>query len=361
VKRNPYQIGKHIITVETRAMVKSKLLKLVLDGHGSYFGMEKGCFILRDREGNTEKYPLFESEIGEIQFKSGNMVSTGALASCGFWGIDCLFLTQKGKPVAMLKSLDDDSHVNTRVCQYEALSNGKGVHIAKQLVLGKIEGQNQVLNKYGLKLHDFSHMQSVKDLEADDMLTFRRKLMAIEGHCSDRYFSQIFTLLPQELRPNRRKTFKAYDGVNNIFNLAYEILSWKIQHALIKAKLEPYLGFLHSIAKGKPSLICDFMELYRYLVDDFVIQYCCDLQKKDFMTKSESFYKDKKGKREYLCDSLTSDLVRRLNQYFQKTVNVSRIRMGESQEIETLINEEALLLAEYLRSETKTWKPRIVG
>jgi hypothetical protein len=62
---------------------------------------------------NTEKYPLFESKIGEIQFKSGNMVSTGALASCGFWGIDCLFLTQKGRPVAMLKSLDDDSHVAT--------------------------------------------------------------------------------------------------------------------------------------------------------------------------------------------------------------------------------------------------------
>jgi len=48
-----------------------------------------------------------ESEIGEIQLKSGNTVSTGALASWGgFWGIDCLFLTQKGRPVAMLKSLE---------------------------------------------------------------------------------------------------------------------------------------------------------------------------------------------------------------------------------------------------------------
>jgi CRISPR/Cas system-associated endonuclease Cas1 len=37
----------------------------------------------------------------------------------------------------------------------------------------------------------------------------------------------------------------------------HELLSWKVQHALIKAKLESYLGFLHSIAKGKPSLIYD--------------------------------------------------------------------------------------------------------
>ncbi|MFC1488062.1 CRISPR-associated endonuclease Cas1 [Thermoproteota archaeon] len=48
-----------------------------------------------------------------------------------------------------------------------------------------------------------------------------------------------------------RKNFKAYDGTNNIFNLAYEILSWKVHRAFIKAKLESYLGFLHSLQYGK--------------------------------------------------------------------------------------------------------------
>ncbi len=41
----------------------------------------------------------------------------------------------------------------------------------------------------------------------------------------------------------------AYDGVNNIFNLAYEMLQWKIHRAIIRAKMEPYLGFLHSRAR----------------------------------------------------------------------------------------------------------------
>jgi len=36
-----------------------------------------------------------------------------------------------------------------------------------------------------------------------------------------------------------------------------------------------------------------------------------------------------------------------------------RIRIGDRQEIETLINEEALLLAKFLRKEATTWKPRI--
>jgi hypothetical protein len=34
--------------------------------------------------------------------------------------------------------------------------------------------------------------------------------------------------------------------------------------------------------------------------------------------------------------------------------------MGGQQEIETLINEEALLLAMLLRNERESWKPRIV-
>jgi CRISPR-associated protein Cas1 len=340
-------------------MNKAKVLKIALDGRGSYLGMEKGCFVVRDKHGSVDKHPLFESEIGEIQIKSGNMVSSGALAACGFWGIDCLFLTQKGRPVAMLKSLDDDSHVKTRLCQYEASKNEKGVYLAKQFVIGKIEGQNQVLKKYGLKRHDFSGAENVNSLKADGTKGFRSRLMAIEGHCSDKYFAQIFGLLPESLRPERRKTFKAYDGVNNVFNLAYEVLSWKVHQALMRAKLEPYLGFLHSTATGKPSLICDFMELYRYLLDDFVIQYCRKLNRKDFIVKLEDFSTKRKGKREYLNDSQTHDFVKTLNQYFESKVEIPRIRMGDQQEIETLVNEEALLLAMFLRNEKESWKPRI--
>ena len=71
-------------------MAGAKVLKIVLDGHGSFLGMEKGCFVVRDRHGETKKYPLFEAEIGEVVLKSGNMVSTGALASLGFWDINVL-------------------------------------------------------------------------------------------------------------------------------------------------------------------------------------------------------------------------------------------------------------------------------
>ena len=103
--------------------------------------------------------------------------------------------------------------------------------------------------------------------------------------------------------------------------------------------------------------MCSF---YRYLTDDFVIDYCRRLDRKDFTVKSEDFSTKRKGKREYLNDSQTHDFVKALNQYFQSKVRMPRVRMGEQQEIETLINEEALLLAMFLRDERKSWRPRIV-
>jgi len=42
-------------------------------------------------------------------------------------------------------------------------------------------------------------------------------------------------------------------------------------------------------------------------------------------------------------------------------VEVPRMRIGKKQTIKTLINEETLLLAKFLRNERKTWIPRITG
>ena len=140
-------------------------MNLVLDSFGSFLGMEKGCIVLRDREGNTQKYPLVESKIGEIVLQSGNMVSTGVLASLGFWRVDVVVATKAGRPIAVLKNLNDDSHVQTRICQYEALKNGKGDYIAKQIVLAKVLSQNQVLRKYGLRQLDVMGIKERIEIE----------------------------------------------------------------------------------------------------------------------------------------------------------------------------------------------------
>jgi len=68
-----------------------------------------------------------------------------------------------------------------------------------------------------------------------------------------------------------------------------------------------------------------------------------------------------KGKREYLGNSEMGEILGELNRFFETKVEVKRIRNGEHQTLETLINEETQLFAKYLRGESKIWIPRVTG
>jgi hypothetical protein len=64
------------------------------------------------------------------------------------------------------------------------------------------------------------------------------------------------------------------------------------------------------------------------------------------------------GREEYLNNAKTTDLTRKLHNYFESIVEVERMRHGKRQTIKVLINEEAFLLAQYLGDEQEAWSPR---
>ena len=101
-------------------------------------------------------------------------------------------------------------------------------------------------------------------------------------------------------------------------------------------------------------------ELYRYLIDDFAFDYIQGLKPGDFVTKEVQIL-DRKGRREYLSDAKTREMMRELNDYFDTKIELPRIRSGKRQRIENLINEENLLLAKYIRGEKKFWIPRALS
>ena len=100
------------------------------------------------------------------------------------------------------------------------------------------------------------------------------------------------------------------------------------------------------------------MEMYRFLVDDLIISFCKDMTAKSFQFRTES-HSGKVGKRQYLKKELEREFTDRLNQLFISTVEVPRVKVGRRQEVESLISEEAMLLAKFVRNEIKEWKPRI--
>ena len=342
-------------------MKGSKIVKLNVNKFGSSLSMTKGAYILKDSEGNVQRYPIVEDKVGEIILMSGSNVSTGTLVYLSIWNVDCLLMTRNGRPVGTLRSLFNDCDIKTRLAQYQATQNEKGMYIAKTIVLKRIETQNTLLKKYGLRQHDFMRVkQTIERLDETNLKALRRKLLPIEGRCSNSYFSQLFMLFSKDIRTsNSRKTYRAFDGLNNNLNYLYTLLRWKIYASLTKAKLEPFCGYLHSEQHGKPSLICDMIELYRANTDEFLLNYSEHIKRKDFKVQYERFTPTKIGQREYLNKNKLLELKEAFYSFMESKVNIPRIKVGNVQTLETLISEECLLLAKYLRNERKNWIPRI--
>jgi hypothetical protein len=69
----------------------------------------------------------------------------------------------------------------------------------------------------------------------------------------------------------------------------------------------------------------------------------------------------KMGKTIHLCEFETNELAEDSNKLFERIVEIPRIRHGNKQTLDTLINEEAYLFAKFLRHERETWIPRIIS
>ncbi len=95
------------------------------------------------------------------------------------------------------------------------------------------------------------------------------------------------------------------------------------------------------------------------MIDDFLIERCRKLRKKDFVLVTDFMMHLKMGKKIHLKECETDSLAEDLNAFFDRMVDIERIKVGKRQSIDTLISEEALLLAKYLRNERKVWNPRI--
>lgn len=65
------------------------------------------------------------------------------------------------------------------------------------------------------------------------------------------------------------------DITNAMLNYGYGILYSKIEGALIKAGIDPYIGVLHRDDYNRPVLVFDVIELYRVWVDYVVFSIMC--------------------------------------------------------------------------------------
>ena len=89
-----------------------------------------------------------------------------------------------------------------------------------------------------------------------------------EGAAARAYFEALMLFNKSGLTWPGRQKHPAKDPLNALLSLGYTLLMHELTALLEGAGLDPYLGFLHQLDYGRPSLALDLMEAFRHPVVD---------------------------------------------------------------------------------------------
>jgi CRISPR-associated endonuclease Cas1 len=216
----------------------------------------------------------------------GTTLSSNVIQYCAVNKIPIDFLGFDGLPFAKLFApVYPDG--NLGLAQHEALANGKGVELMKGIIIGKMKNQLGLIKYYykyrkdtdseyaGLFEHHVAEM--VKIIAKVELATetnvepIRQVLMGYEGHASTFYWDMMIKHLNEYVVFEKREHQGASDLVNSMLNYGYAILYSRVWEAVIRARLNPHISYLHAPQTGKPTLAFDLIEEFRQQTVDKVV------------------------------------------------------------------------------------------
>lgn len=255
-------------------MIKS----LIIAGYGIKLSVKKGYLIIKGKESSKE-VPLSEVEQLVIA-TSGVTITSKALRLITDYGVDLVVLDSRGFPVSRFYHPYITRTVDVRRAQYMSYFTELGIKLVKNFAYIKVMNQAKYLISLNRLLKETSIKESAYDIEAiaerilklpkTYISQFRKDVMKLEAQAARIYWSSIALAIPNELNFEGRDQ-DGSDITNISLNYGYGILYSECWKALVLAGLDPYAGFLHADKSGKPTLVFDFIEMFRVAAVDSVI------------------------------------------------------------------------------------------
>jgi CRISPR-associated protein Cas1 len=147
--------------------------------------------------------------------------------------------------------------------------------LALQIVTAKIHNQMILVQRIARrkKCAFGDVIERLKDSEkAASICTQMDSLLGIEGSAAKFYFEVFQKAFDPAWEFTRRTRRPPKDAINALLSLGYTILGYAAQSALEIVGLDPYLGYFHQEAYGRPALALDLVEEFRApLVDSLVM------------------------------------------------------------------------------------------
>ncbi|MGB5968067.1 MAG: type I-D CRISPR-associated endonuclease Cas1d [Spirulinaceae cyanobacterium] len=269
------------------------------------------------------------------------------------------FLKVTGKYMGRLQP-EMTKNIFVRQAQWSAAGNSPAaIHVVKGFVRGKLKNYRNLLLRRSRDSSQLDLQPGITKLEQAiapiDNTNNIDSLRGLEGAGSAAYFGCFNQLIANsQFSFAARRRRPPTDEVNSLLSLGYSLLRHDVQSAVNIAGFDPYLGYLHVLRYGRPSLALDLMEEFRPLIVDALVLNILNKKKlscDDFTTEpvSNAVSLTKEGLKIFLRLYQEKKLskfkhpVLKLKKSYQETFEI-----------------QARLLAKYLMEETDKYPPLIL-
>lgn len=265
---------------------------LVLVGYGISLAVSRGHLLLGDgvgRQRRQRRLPRVQRQVNRIVIlgQTGH-ISLEAIRWCLASGVAVVQVDTGGR-VGMLAT--SDGRDDPRLRRAQALASGTpiGLEAARGLIVAKITGQADVLDRHDLSADALGGYAGL----ADDATTLA-ELAGIEAQAAARYFNTWTDNLTLRFARDHADRVPAHwarflnrsslihpgpgardaaDPINAMLNYGYALAETECTIALRAVGLDPGLGVLHTDQRARDSLALDLIEPLRPIVDDLILQF----------------------------------------------------------------------------------------
>ena len=251
-------------------------MELILNTFGLSLNRDNEAFVIT-KSGERHRIPV--DDVKSIQISRGAQITSDAVMLAVEHEIEMMFMDKGGHPIGRIWSPRYGSISTIRKGQLNFTASHAALEWIKEVIMQKMENQQALMLLLQPRdtLHERERKRSIErieeyrskvsKLEGEMVRDVAPTLRGWEGQASRIYFNTIVKYLPEEYQFDQRSQHPAMDVANAFLNYGYGILYGKIEGALIKAGIDPYIGILHRDDYNRPVLVYDVIELYRIWVD----------------------------------------------------------------------------------------------
>jgi len=260
-------------------------MHIVINSYGATLQKENNLFVITSPDGKQTFPPDI---VKSISISKAARITSDAILLAIKNQVDILFVNDMGMPEGRVWSVQYGSISNIRKAQLDFLYSTKALTWVKELISHKIDCQvalllalqpdSKQLKQYNLFKSAINSMEDYKrkidQVAAGYVSDVAPSIRGWEGAAGKKYFACIALLMPESFAFENRDRQPACDRFNAMLNYAYGMLYGKVEGALIKAGIDPYVGIFHRDEYNRPALVFDVIENYRAWMDYVVITLC---------------------------------------------------------------------------------------